>query len=147
MVGPRAALPRNEPAIDLVEPLLRSELGSLDPVPDSPEPGVHPPDHVLRLMAKLPRNRIQADGLPTVKRLEAGRTVGLAEDPRPNAPASPNRPTCARSPLFPRGRVQHWRQEAGSNREAIQQIAQIGKRPVCSDVRGGEEHFARLVCR
>src|SRR5574338_684507 len=123
MVGPRVVFPRDEPALDLIKPLLRPELGGVDPVPNLAEPGVHPPDHVLRVVAKLARNRVQADRLAAVKRLEAGRTVGLAEDPRPDSPASPERLTSGRSTLFPYGRVQHWSQEAGPNRYAIEQVA------------------------
>ncbi len=89
MVAPRDPFSRYQLSADLVEPLLRPKLWSLDPVPDLPEPGVYPPNHVLRFVTKLPSNRIQADGLSAVKRLEAGRAVGLAEDPRPNAPPCP----------------------------------------------------------
>ncbi|HKP49866.1 MAG TPA: hypothetical protein VJU17_07605 [Gemmatimonadales bacterium] len=117
------AFPRDEPALDLIKPLLRSELGGVDPMPNLAKAGVHPPDHVLRVVAKLAGNRIQADRLAAVKRLEAGRTVGLAEDPRPDAPASPDRPTSGRSALFPCARVQHRSQEAGPNRYAIEQVA------------------------
>lgn len=73
MVALPVALSGDQAAADLVEPLLLAKLGGLDSVPDFGKPGVDPPDHIFRLVAKLSGNRIQAHGLPAVKGLEAGR--------------------------------------------------------------------------
>jgi hypothetical protein len=121
MVARGNGLLEHKLAPDLLEPLLRPEHRGLRPVADLPQPGIYPPNHVLRVMPELLGDRVKADGLPVIERLEPGRAVGLAEHPRPDPTACPQElARCC--PALPAGLgVEHGNKEAGPDGYTVQE--------------------------
>jgi hypothetical protein len=81
MVALGGGLLRHQLPISHLEPLFPAGIRGIRPVPDGSEPGVHPLDHLLRLVPELLGNRVETHRPPLAERLEPGRTVGLPEHP------------------------------------------------------------------